>query len=372
MSTHDHTERGSPAEHHPRHHHRHQHKTHGAHHRQESWRERLLGYATVTATAALIWVWASGQTRQSIDVSFAVHFVPGSSANQFVGPDQPLEVRVEFSGSKSAVDRAVDALNGRTIDIPVGTCGVPNESGGHDVVLRDVIARLPLISETGASVRTVQPASAAIAIEAAVRREAAVTAHFGNARTAGETVIDPKSVEVSIPAALAEKLPSALVVEATLTAEVLARLEPGRRHQLDAPLALPAELAATIGRARIEPARARVVFTLESRERTLHLKQVAVQIAAATGELSGRTVTLARDDEFLRDVVLAGPEDSLRAIERGEAKVLAIVHLAREDFARRADRKEITLWMLPPGVRVVSVHGASDTAPSVGVSISNN
>ena len=67
--------------------------------------------------------------------------------------------------------------------------------------------------------------------------------------------------------------------------------------------------------------------------------------------------------------MLAGPQDALRSIERGEAKVIAIVHLAREDFARRTDRKEVSVWLLPAGVRVVSVNGVTTNAPSVGVEI---
>ena len=141
------------------HHHRHQ-LHHPAPHRHETWRERLLGYATVTATAALVWFWAANQTKQTSEVSFRLHFVPGSIENQFVGPDEPLMVRVQFSGSSSAVESAVEAVNGRTIDVAVGTCGIPSESGGHDVVLADVIARIAAVADAGASVRSVQPRTA--------------------------------------------------------------------------------------------------------------------------------------------------------------------------------------------------------------------
>ena len=340
-----------------------------ARHRHETWRERLLGYATVTATAALVWFWAANQTKQTSEVSFRLHFVPGSIENQFVGPDEPLMVRVQFSGSSSAVESAVEAVNGRTIDVAVGTCGIPSESGGHDVALADVIARIAAVADAGASVRSVQPPSTAVAVETAVRREATVTARFANARTAGQTTIEPAMVQVVVPATLAERLPASLVVDAMLTTEMLAHLEPGRRHQVEVPLSLPAELATIIGRARIDPSKARIVFTLTSTDATLTLKQVAVQIAAATGELAGRSISLAHNDEFLHEVVLAGPQDALRSIERGEAKVIAIVHLAREDFARRTDRKEISVWLLPAGVRVVSVNGVTTNAPSVGVEI---
>jgi hypothetical protein len=363
---HPHDRRRDDRPHDPRHDARHD-PHHGTRH--ENWRDRLLGYATVTATSALIWFWASNQTRHSADVNCRVHFIPGSVENQLVGPEEPVSVRVQLLGSKVAVDRAVSALNGRTLDIAVGTLGVPSDTGGHDVALADVLAQMPLIAESGATVRAVQPTSATVAIEALTRRDASIAPRFGAARTSGETAIDPSKATVLVPSVIADKLPSTLVVEAAPSAEMLALLEPGRRHQVEVPLVLPPEVAALVGRARIDPPTARIVFTLESAERTLALRQVAVQVAAATGELAGRSVTLSAADEFLRDVVLAGPEDSLRAIERGEAKVIAIVHLAREDFARRTSRKEVTVWMLPPGVRVVSVAGAPTSAPSVGVEI---
>ena len=338
--------------------------------RIETWRERLLTIATVTATTALVWVWASSQTRQSADVTCEIHFVPATPESQIVEPTEPITLRIQFTGSKIAVDRAIDAMNGRTIDVPVGTAGVPNESGAHKVMLADMLAQLPVVSESGAAVHSVQPSSAGLAVETLVTREARVTARFGNARAGGEVAIEPSTVRVMIPSQQLAGIPDQLVVDAIVPADTLAQLEPGRRHQVEALLTLPPDVAAIAGRARITPAKARVAFTLDSAERALTIKQVPVQISASPTQLASHAVRLAQSDEYLANVMLAGPEPLLRAIERGEIKsmVAAIVTLGDADFEQTSVRKPIALWSLPPGVRVVSVGGLT-AIPTVQVEI---
>ena len=139
-------------------------------HRHESWRERLLSVATVTATTALIWIWASSQTRQTAEANCRIHFVAASSDTQRVGPEEPISVRIQFTGSKPAVDAAINAVNGRVFDIPVGTQGVPGTPGGHEVSLGELIAQMPVVDSSGAHVRSVQPASVSIAIDARAKR----------------------------------------------------------------------------------------------------------------------------------------------------------------------------------------------------------
>lgn len=135
-------------------------------HRSEGWRERLLSFATITAIAALVWNWASTQTRQTGEANCRIHFLPASAEAQSVGPADPITVRVQFSGSKAAVDAAVNAVNGRVFDVAVGTLGVPAEPGGHEIQLGDLLAQMPVVDESGAHVRWVLPASASIAIDA--------------------------------------------------------------------------------------------------------------------------------------------------------------------------------------------------------------
>lgn len=138
--------------------------------RGERWRERLLSLATITAIAALIWNWASTQTRQVGEANCRVHFVASTSDGHTVGPSEPISVRIQFTGSKPAVDAAINAVNGRVFDIPVGTQGVPGTPGGHEVSLGELIAQMPVVDSSGAHVRSVQPASVSIAIDARAKR----------------------------------------------------------------------------------------------------------------------------------------------------------------------------------------------------------
>lgn len=132
---------------------------------RETWQQTLMSYAAVTAIAALVWIWASNQTRQVAEANLRIVFVPSSPEAQTVGPVEPISVRVQFTGSKTAVDHAVDAVAGRTLSVTVGTCGVPNSIGGHELSLADVIEQIPVVESTGASVRSTQPSFTTIAID---------------------------------------------------------------------------------------------------------------------------------------------------------------------------------------------------------------
>ena len=134
-------------------------------HRPDSWRDRFMSYAAVTAISALVWIWASNQTRQTAEANLRLMIVPASPETQTVGPTEPISVRVQFTGSKLAVDHAVDAVDGKTLSVTVGTCGVPEAIGAHELTLADVIEQIPAIESTGASVRATQPSFATIAID---------------------------------------------------------------------------------------------------------------------------------------------------------------------------------------------------------------
>jgi hypothetical protein len=133
--------------------------------RPETWRDRLVSYAAVTAIATLVWLWASNQTRHVAEANMRLLIVPESPETQAVGPPEPLAVRVQFTGSKVAVDHAVDAVNGKTLSVKTGTCGIPNSVGGYELTLADVIEQIPAVESTGASVRSTQPSFTTIAID---------------------------------------------------------------------------------------------------------------------------------------------------------------------------------------------------------------
>jgi len=54
--------------------------------RPETWRDRLVSYAAVTAIATLVWLWASNQTRHVAEANMRLLIVPESPETQAVGP----------------------------------------------------------------------------------------------------------------------------------------------------------------------------------------------------------------------------------------------------------------------------------------------
>jgi hypothetical protein len=159
---------------------------------------------------------------------------------------------VQFSGSKSSVEDAVNAVNGRVFDIVVGTAGVPNTPGGHEVSLAELIAAMPAIEETGVLVRSVQPSIANVAIESVVRHEARVLVRTASGAIIENAVVEPETVSIWVPQPLVARMTDPCTVDAIVPSA------PAPGVTVEVPVTLPADVATTLGRARIEPNRVRV------------------------------------------------------------------------------------------------------------------
>jgi hypothetical protein len=128
-------------------------------------RRKLVDLVTVTAIAAIVWLWAAGQTVQTRIISFDATIDSGDPARVAVSPVDALHLTVEIRGSRQAVLSATQSLSGRTIRLLTGADGVPSTPGSHDLVLKDVLSVSPSIALLGVDITAVTPAVIEIEIE---------------------------------------------------------------------------------------------------------------------------------------------------------------------------------------------------------------
>lgn len=129
------------------------------------WRKRLVDLVTVTAIAAIVWLWAASQTAQTRVIAFDAVIDSGDPARFTVTPDETLRLSIEVRGSRQAVLAATESLSGRTLRLLTGADGVPSSPGTHDIVLKDVLGISPAVAPLGVDVASVTPSVVRITIE---------------------------------------------------------------------------------------------------------------------------------------------------------------------------------------------------------------
>jgi len=113
----------------------------------------LWTYFVVTIVTILIWLWAAGETRQEKPINYArVQFVTPDPDHWTVAPDtRPISVMVQ--GSRLSIEKVESALR-QPLLIEVRAA-----PGGQVIDLTRQLRNIPEITDTGARVRSVEPAN---------------------------------------------------------------------------------------------------------------------------------------------------------------------------------------------------------------------
>jgi hypothetical protein len=318
-------------------------------------RAKAINLLVITLVAGLLWLWAAGQTRESDDVQVAVRFVSSQPDASLVVPSEPITVQLELRGARRELDRATDRLSGATLNLRTGRSGVPAAAGTYTIDVVTALSREEKINETGVAIVSATPASIVLEVLETATVEAKVVPVVPSVQLAGEATAQPATVAVTLPKSLVPSLGAEPRVEAFVAASQVANRDPGRWHTVEATLRVAEGLESQAKLIRFAPERVNVNINLASRLRTAVLRIVPVQISGPPADLDGFTVSLDPGDEFLRDVEVSGPAETIQALEAGRAKAIAFVHLSGDDLARRITRQRVGLWLLPPGVTVTRV-----------------
>lgn len=326
---------------------------------------RTFNILVATVVTLLIWSWAYDATRSSADATGKVMVRAPANSSLHVEPAAATTVAVKFSGPRSAIRAAQQAI-GAGIELTLGSAGVPAEPGEHTLELPQLLAQRPELQRLAISVDATSPAQLRFRALELATVTARVTTDLADSQVVGQVSIEPEDVSITIPkdalATLPELRPVAVVDAAAL--------ERGRRHSVDADVTLwriPARWADAV---RISPPRVRVAFTLRSNVRTATLASVPVQVAAPPAQLAAYDAVPAPGSESLRQITVSGPAEAITALEDGSARVVAVVSLGSDDFAPGTISRRVAAWISPPGVTVLRVGEVPAAAVEVSVKVS--
>lgn len=331
-------------------------------------RDRIARWLLVTLVTVVVWTWAASSTTDSERVSASIRVsLPDSLRDQreLLSPADPFATKVTIRGSEGERRDAKDLL--AQVRLTAGQGGVPDGlSDNAPFDLQDVLQEY--LRSAGAVVQVTEVETAAvplIRVEELVATTVQIVPVLPGVRVDGEPVVAPNEATVRLSKRLLERA-GRLRVEATLDSELLAGRETGRRYTEKTALRVAPENPVDLGtRARIEPQTADITFTLAART-TIYVAApvtstapgIPVQIALPPKDLDKWSVAIDDRDAFVRNVTLSGPTEAIEQIRDGRFKVRAFVQLTSDDLDRAAlDKgmieKPISLWQLPPEVRVV-------------------
>jgi hypothetical protein len=304
-------------------------------------RERLWTYALVTAVALLIWYWAAAETRGQRSASFRLVLQPAPQTEQIVSPGE-LVATVEMEGSRLALQRAADLAAGQKLTLTAGN-ELPTQSARRSLV--ELLESHEPLTDTGVRIVSTDPASVHINVDNLVPITAEIKAVTPGVEPEGLS-IDPDQAVVKLPSRLSDRVGENLTVEAHVPQARLERIEPGVMNTVEnIKLRLPAQFAGERS-VTIDPDRATVTFTVRSRITETTLPTVRVQIAGPPEDNDEYVVSI--ENNTLTDVTVKANRELIRQIDRGDAVVVALVHLSHQEKELVVESKPVTCFMALP------------------------
>ncbi|MHC4128412.1 MAG: YbbR-like domain-containing protein [Planctomycetota bacterium] len=316
-------------------------------------RERLWTYALVSAVALLIWYWAAAETRDQDSSIFWLMFEPAPQTEQIVtsqGIDKEKveEVSVEMEGSRLALQRAAQLAARQPLILTAGI-ELPTDGEHKSLELVELLQSHERLTNTGVRILKTVPAEVDIVIDTLVPVVADIKAVTPGVEPEG-LEIDPSQAVVKLPSRRAGE---ELSVEVHVPQTYLDRLEPGVINTVEN---LKLRLAGPLANeesAVIQPSRATVTFTVRSRIKETTLPTVRVQIAGPPEDNDEYVVQI--ENNTIADVTVKADRELISRIERGDAVVVALVHLSHQEKELGVESKPVTCFMALPRDSSVSV-----------------
>lgn len=299
-------------------------------------RPNLWTFSIVTVASILVWSWAAFETREDGIFYPKVRLEVAGSGEWRISQTAP-SVTVEAEGSALTLRRAAAAAREPLL------LDIPATVGTQSVSLEERIREHPTIRETGVVILSVEPSELLVDVDEVVSVPAAVRPVMPGILTEGDIEIRPNSVTARVPSLLRRQLPDDLVVEAFVDPALADRLAPGTRQTLeDIRLRLPESLAGTS--IELEPSMVSMSFTLRSRTRPWRVETARIQLAGPPEDFLEYELELR--PAVLREVTIHAETDVVRALEAGQAQVVAVVHLSNRDKEQRIKQKQVAYFLV--------------------------
>jgi len=309
-----------------------------------------LGTALFSALlAAVIWLWAEGESVQVTTLAVPVTFVVPATADMVVEPENPAPLDVTIEASARQLRRLQELINAGPIEFTIPNN--PNAPAIRRLVTRDILASAEL-ERLGVTVRDVQPETLEVRAETMVEVSVPLRARADGVRLDGAATFNPASVLIRLPNSLSD-LADNMTLDISLSDLDLEGLETNVAHTLPLDLSIPTALRSSWSRMLTNSAQ--VTLTLRSTTDSVMLPRVPVYINAPPMLLSRYDIELPERQRVLPDVELTGPRDVIERIRQRDpgSRVWAEIQPSEDDLAKGQSTLQLTL-RVPPGVSVVS------------------
>lgn len=325
--------------------------------------EGLETVLVVTVIAALIWLYAEGETVITQSLRVNVRFVAPTTGMAVSLTDQEssvvggavLDVQAALQATQGDLPRIADWVRNETIDIEVR---VPSSTDEVQVInLKDVLNQSPL-ADINAFVKETSPETVAVRVQQLRTVDMGIRIQQGDLELSEEAppIIVPDKVAVTMPANLAQQV-SEQSIKLVARLDLLDKetLEQDTQNVETVELDLPPELQnqphVTLSRPRAE---ASFLVRKNTTEYTLERVQVRLRI---TDDITGLyRIQIDPSSQRILRVKLRGPNEAIKRIENDPSLVRASILIKMEDLTNSTNNRTAPLDIfLPEGVTIISL-----------------
>lgn len=315
------------------------------------WTE-LKTITLATIVAALVWVYAEGESQTTRAVSTIITLPADPSGTLLFRPLEPgwrAQVRVRLEGNTRTIDDAASVL-AAGVRLMVGAPGVPTEPGPERTInLREAISAVTELRGLGSTVAEVDPQYVRVDVVRLAVRELPVRVDLAlEVPLDGEPVPEPAVVFLKLPEQALRSLPEGTTAVATVSADDLRRLKGDGPQTVPATVRAPAALDA-ISAVSMSPETISVRLRIRRKVETIRVPTVPVWYSLPPTE-DGAKWNVEVLDKFLTDITLTGPSDDIDRIRSGQLPVKAFVELTTNELEKGTTSKAVAFLGLPLSV----------------------
>jgi hypothetical protein len=312
---------------------------------------KIQTYVIVSLFAALIWLYAEGETVRTQQVELYLKFVPPPGKDLVIeGQDQRVAVTFRCSASRLSQVQAV-VRDGISLEVVEALDG----AAFQDVALAGRLANHPAITRLGATIVDVSPSRVRLRVEAIESHRMPVVGLVeGDVQLASLPVTDVSEAMVRMPASMARQIDPDARIEARVAIRDVPDIDVDVPYTIDVPLTLPESLRNRF--VSVAPATAKVTFRIRDMREEHTIPIVPILVLGPPTELGRFAVVLDEDNRVLRDVQVVGPSDVIDRISRRQAEVYAELRLTADELERFVDstQQKQLFVRLPAGVNLVA------------------
>ncbi len=326
--------------------------------------ESLETVLVVTVIAALIWLYAEGETVSTQTRRVTVRFVAPTAGSTAVSlPDHEsnvvggavIDVQAAIQASQGDLPRIIDWVRDETIDIEVHAPGSTDEV--QVINLQDVLNQSPL-ADLNAFVKETSPQTVTVRVQQLRTVDMGIRIQQGELELSEEAppIIIPDKVAVTMPADLAQQvIEQSIKLVARLDLLDQETLEQDTQNVETVELDLPPELQ-NLPHVTLSLQRAEASFLVRKNTLDYTLERVQVRLLISDDiTRQYKNILIDPSSQRILQVKVRGPSAAIKRIENDPSLVRASILIKLEDLTNPDNNAAPLDIFLPDGVKIVSV-----------------